>query len=246
MCRADVQRFLISSSRHMLRGAVFAIWLGLCVGKGFSALAGEQYDAGPDRWIVFDIPAQPLAHALDSYGRATGMAVLVDQSLTSGRRSADVEGMLTPDQALRIMIAGSGLSIRYAGDDAFTLEPMRTAAQASSRASSGGADRDPGDGAYFADVQDSLMRALCRRPETQPGHYRLGLQLWVGAEGAIRAAHLLDSSGDTKRDVVIVDLLRAMPLAPPPRSLPQPITIVLLPQDIGPNSDCRGGGELRR
>lgn len=230
----------------MLRGAIFGAWLGIFAGNGFSALADGQGDGGGDRWIVFDIPAQPLAQALDSYGRVTGMAVLADQTLISGRRSADVKGMLAPDQALRILIAGSGLSIRYAGEGAFTLEPMRTAARIASRTSLEGTDLDGDDRAYFADVQSSLIEALCRRPETQPGHYRLGIQFWIGAEGVVRAAHLLDSSGDTKRDVVIVGLLRAMHLAPPPDSLPQPVTIVLLPQHIDPNADCRRGGEHGR
>src|SRR5262249_13043735 len=90
--------------------------------------------------------------------------------------------------------------------------------------------------AYFADLQETLIRTLCRKPETWPGRYRLGLQLWIGPGGDVRASHLLDSSGGNERDAAIVARLRTVVLAAPPAALPQPITIVLLPRT--PSSDC--------
>jgi hypothetical protein len=59
-----------------------------------TSFAGEENTAGPSKAIAFDIPAQPLAQALDAYARATGMATVVDQELIAGRHSATVKGSL--------------------------------------------------------------------------------------------------------------------------------------------------------
>jgi hypothetical protein len=194
---------------------------------------GQQNGTPTGEPLEFDIPAQPLAQALDAYARLSGMAALFDQSLAAGRRSAGVKGRLTADQALHLLLAGSGLSIRYASRSAFTLE-RGVAAVTPALASAGvggasGADRR----AYFADLEDALTKALCLRPETKPGGYRLGVQLWIGPGGGVLASHLLDSTGDERRDVAIADRLHAVPVAPPPPALPQPVTIVLLPNAGG-------------
>jgi hypothetical protein len=194
---------------------------------------------GQDRAIVFDIPTQSLAQALDAYGRATGMAALVDQGLTAGHRSAAVKGVLTPDQALRVLVAGTGLAIRYASRDAFTLEAEGAPANSDPHIADAGNASSHENGAYFADLQDTLVQALCRQPKTRPGRYRLGIQLWIGADGMVRASHLLDSSDDPGRDAAIADLLSVTPVAPPPAILAQPVTIVLLPHQSGEMSDCR-------
>lgn len=232
MHRVNIPMSRVSIFRGTLERFFPAVWAVIFAGAGLLAPA-----AGQDRTVTFDIPAQPLAQALDAYGRTTGMAALVDQSLTAGRRSAGVKGVLTPDQALKVLVAGTGLAIRYAGSDAFTLEPASTVVTLAS--SDVASVRGPEDGAYFADLQDTLIRTLCRRLETRPGRYRLGVQLWIGSGGVIRAAHLLDSSGSPDRDVAITDVLSDAVVASPPPALPQPVTIVLLPRRAGEAPDCR-------
>jgi hypothetical protein len=234
-------RFRSLSSRA-LRRAVLGVWLGLF---GHELLAPAQAAADPisGSMIAFDIPSQSLAQALDAYGRVTGMAVLVDQALILGRHSADVQGLLTPDQALRILVAGNGLSIQYTGDKAFTLRTAEAATSSAPDVPRERTSRHVDDEAYFADVQDSLVRALCRRPETRPGSYRLGIQLWISPKGRVSAAHLLDSSGDANRDRVVAGLLQKTAIASPPSFVPQPITIVLLPQQGTSVSNCQEGGK---
>jgi Secretin and TonB N terminus short domain len=217
-------------------------FLGILVGAELLASVcahGEQNRAPSGEPVEFDIPAQPLAQALDAYARLSGMAALFDQSLAAGRRSASVKGSLTADQALRLLLAGSGLSIRYASRSAFTLA-LAVATVAPALASPGGAGASGADRrAYFADLEDALAKALCRRPETEPGRYRLGVQLWIGPRGKVLASHLLDSTGDARRDVAIADTLAAIPVAAPPAALPQPVTIVLLPNSPGASA-CPG------
>jgi hypothetical protein len=172
------------------------------------------------------------------------MAALVDQELVAGRRSAGVRGLLTSDQALRILLAGSQLSVRYASGGAFTLEPAG-ATSVSEPAGNAGGEAFRGDRrSYFADLQDALARVLCRRPETQPGRYRLGLQLWIGPTGTILASHLLDSTGDDRRDAIITELLGAAKVAVPPVALPQPVTLVLTAHPAEQSPDCRQAERL--
>lgn len=188
--------------------------------------------------MSFDIPAQPLPGALEAYGRISGASVLIDRALVAGQYSPGVNGVLTGDQALRILLAGTGLTARYVGENAFTLEALGNPPGAS-RPSSG----TPGQEfrGYFADLQDSLIRVLCLRKETWPGGFRLGVQLWIGLDGRVLASHLLDVAGDASRAGMIEDLLRTHPLAAPPGNLPQPVTIVLLPRASGGRSECAGG-----
>lgn len=229
----------------MLRELFFTVCLGVCLTMHLAtSFAGEENTAGPSKAIAFDIPAQPLAQALDAYARATGMATVVDQELIAGRHSATVKGLLTPDQALRILLAGTGLSIRYASDVAFTLDRTDGATTLQSAASSGSAAATISLQSYFADLQETLRRLLCGNPQAQPGRYRLGLQLWIGANGAVLASHFLDSTGDSQRDTAIAVLLASAIVTAPPRELPQPITVVLLPTSVERLSDC--GERVRR
>ncbi|WP_290686571.1 TonB-dependent siderophore receptor [Haematobacter sp. UBA3484] len=62
--------------------------------------------------VRFDIPAQPLGSALDAYGRISGWNLSYTPELVRGRTSAAVSGAMTPDAALRAMVAGSGLEVR--------------------------------------------------------------------------------------------------------------------------------------
>jgi iron complex outermembrane receptor protein len=65
--------------------------------------------------MVFDIPAQPLAGAVTAFGRQSGFQVSVDQATLANLRSAAVSGRMTPEDALRQMLAGTGVTWRFAG-----------------------------------------------------------------------------------------------------------------------------------
>lgn len=74
-----------------------------------------------DQRIAFDIPAQPLDAALTAYFRATGVQLLYDSALATGRRSGPVRGNFTPREALRLLLRGTGLIARYSRTNAATL-----------------------------------------------------------------------------------------------------------------------------
>ncbi len=71
---------------------------------------------------TFAIAPQPLASALLQFAEQSGLEVLFDARIAQGEMSPGVQGRYTPDQALRQLLAGSGLSYRYVSINTVTLE----------------------------------------------------------------------------------------------------------------------------
>ena len=67
--------------------------------------------------IRFHIAAQPLTDALREFSRRAGVRVEVDARAAAGARSQAVSGAYTAPEALRRILAGSGLNVRFAGGD---------------------------------------------------------------------------------------------------------------------------------
>jgi len=184
-----------------------------------AATAGAQ-----DNGTRFAIPAEPLADALSTYSILTGIEVVVPASLVAGRQSSPVSGTLEAGSALRVLLSGTGLVPHYTGRGAFTL--VLAAPEASSPVS-----RTPRFPTYSAQLQVAVTKALCHVRGMQPGSYRLAVRLWMDERGAVTKARLLDSAGDAHRDAQVAQALRQISLgiAPPP-GVPQPSTLLILPQ----------------
>lgn len=85
----------------------------------------------------FDIPAQPLAGAITSFGRQSGLQVTVEAAIANDLQSPGVSGSYTPDEALGRLLAGTGVSYRFidantvtlvrgtAADGAVVLDPLQ-------------------------------------------------------------------------------------------------------------------------
>lgn len=87
----------------------------------------------------FDIPPQPLSSALMSFSDQSGLQLTVSQQLVESLSTAGVSGSYSADEALRRLLAGSGLS--YTAIDEGTVaisrpkpDAMPAATPASSRA----------------------------------------------------------------------------------------------------------------
>lgn len=78
------------------------------------SIAKADPDAGGLR-VQFDMPAQPLAAALESFMAAAKVAVFVDSATISGRRSAALQGSFSPEGALRSLLVGRLRSRRRGG-----------------------------------------------------------------------------------------------------------------------------------
>jgi hypothetical protein len=205
----------------------------LLAGKTISSATAEELATGPAMAsgpISFDIPSQPLAMALRAYSGAARVAVLVDGELTAGRHSAPVSGTLSREVALRSLLLGTGLTVRYATPAAFTLVSM---AALDSRSNS----RDYR--VYFLAVQTALTQLLCQNEQTRPGHYRMALQLWIDQSGSVARSEFLSLTGIRERDTIIADSLKKMAIEmSQPAGLPQPVTVVVFPRASGQDTEC--------
>ena len=201
-------------------------------------LAGGRVAQAESPLLLLNLPAQDLEHALQAYSRATGMAVLVDRELTRGRRSISVRGRFTAQEALAMLLTGSGLMARYARDDAFTLQLPEVSQPPATR---GAAARNAAriNNSYATALQQAIEISLCRSPLTRPGSFRALVQVWVNPQGLIEHSRLVSSTGDEQRDEALVRSLgTARVERPAPSSLRQPVTLLLMPDTTGTRMEC--------
>ncbi|MCS3516051.1 TonB family C-terminal domain-containing protein [Pseudomonas grimontii] len=226
-----MQRGRAAGEQGAWRRAVCALVLLLLLGGGRVAQAESPL-------LLLNLPAQDLEHALQAYSRATGMAVLVDRELTRGRRSISVRGRFTPQEALAMLLTGSGLMARYARSDAFTLQLPEVSQPPATR---GAAARNAAriNNSYATALQQAIETSLCRSPLTRPGSFRALVQVWVNPQGLIEHSRLVSSTGDEQRDEALVRSLgTARVERPAPSSLRQPVTLLLMPDTTGTRMEC--------
>ncbi len=70
---------------------------------------------------AFNIPAQEMAGALETFGRQSGRDILFDRGQVAGLRSIAIRGSLQPDAALRRLVGGSGLSVTAPNANTFVV-----------------------------------------------------------------------------------------------------------------------------
>jgi Secretin and TonB N terminus short domain len=214
--------------------------LVLCIWIVAACVSVRADDAREDGRIHVDIPAQPLATALDAYCAAADIQMFIDTESIAGRRSVAIRGEYTRRAALESLLSGTDLAPRFVGDRGFTLVSVASADAGPSRPSGFASQRF---GGYSAVLQTSLRKALCRSEETRPGTYRFLGRLWIGALGKISRAELITSTGDSMRDAALLSALQDATVgeAPPP-DLPQPVTLLLAADPIVAAEYCAGIG----
>ena len=217
---------------------------GFCGGAGH-AVEQQVADVGPaddarGRWS-FDIGPQPLSSAVRAFSDVTGQALLVDERLLVGRVSPGVRGEFTPEDALRRLLAGTGLRERYTSDKAFTLMPAVDTDIGIANMAPSAAPAETADtvvASYGAALQTAVEAALCRTSLTRPGEYRLALQVWVDGSGQLHRLRLLGSTGREERDKAVESILGGLHVDPPPPGLAQPLTLLLLPAGASRPAHC--------
>lgn len=81
--------------------------------------------------VAVSIPAQPLLSALRAFGLQTQSQVLFHEALLSGRQTAAVYGAYTPQEALELLLASTGLTIATVRARSFTLKVVQASPQSS-------------------------------------------------------------------------------------------------------------------
>lgn len=193
----------------------------------------------------FDIPSQSLEDALIAYASVAGVEVFVDHALAADQLSAPLQGVYGSEEALRHMLATTGLELHRAAEGAYTLVAPRL-------------QEPPMNGLphwagnieqrrFFAALQLVITRMLCTRPETVPGQYRAALALWIDPVGNVVNVRAL---GTNRYEQAVRKLLSDMqPVSiglPPPAGLAQPVTLVILPRSLDQTGDCASKGVDRK
>lgn len=101
------------SGRTVRYGLLVSLWASLFV------LASAHAQESP---LPFDIPSQPLPHALDAFAKQSGMQMLYKLEAVEGLTSNAVTGAYTPREALDLLLKDSGISFRFVGTNTVTLE----------------------------------------------------------------------------------------------------------------------------
>ncbi len=188
-----------------------------------------------DRLMNFNLPAQSLASALERYGIVSGQSVMFVDSLVAGRESSPVQGRYTPRAALQALLAGTGLvAIDVSRDQqsAFTLRQAPGTANVRGQVKL--------ERSYDGMVQARVWAALCADLRSAPGRYRAILRFFVSSSGRIHQVSLISSTGDGQRDAAILSVLAQVQLdRSPPSNLAQPLTLVILPQNVLPGPTCQ-------
>lgn len=191
------------------------------------------------RLFGFDIPAQPLQSALEHYSNITGSSVVYRAALAVGRRSAAVQGIYTPEVALRMLIEGSGLVAEYTAANAFILQPAARPGSGPPATRKAGAARGAFYRSYYGVVQAGVRDALCRNAVTRAGGYRAAVSFEVSPMGRVERARVLDSTGDAGKDEAIVQTLDEAVLdKAPPQDLEQPFVMLIMPQSPEHDQGC--------
>lgn len=225
----DFRKWAHSSNLRLLAGVVWFLTMGTLFAHSGPADIAEGNPAGGDSdvRIPLNIPSQPLEDALYAFGAATGIEIIADGGAVTDRRSAEVKGTLSVQQALRILLTGTGLDAHPIGARAITLsrgqqEPSKTSILRN----------------YSAILQNAALRQLCGEKDIRFGTYRIAMQLWLDQTGNVERVELLSSTGDRARDLRISQLLKGISGAKPPEMMPQPVVMVILPRSTADSGDC--------
>jgi iron complex outermembrane receptor protein len=103
------------------RGCAASLLLSTAITSGVAGVAEAQTvragsavsQSSRTQSYSFSIPAQPLASAIATFSRVTGVDVVGDGGIGRGVRSLGVSGNLTAQQALTQLLSGTGLSYRF-------------------------------------------------------------------------------------------------------------------------------------
>ncbi len=129
---ASRARALPGMARHPVAHAIFCVCLAALVPSAHAQ--GAPLAAGSI--VNFDIPAGTLDQTLLRFGRQSGIQIAVDASLTAGLQSPGVGGRHAIVDALRLLLAGTGLTATRTAGGEYSL---RRAPAAASAVDAGGA-----------------------------------------------------------------------------------------------------------
>lgn len=219
----------------------------LAGGGAAQAPSGNAGAAAHPRVMLFNIPAQALGPALVAYSNVVGNQVIYDARLAARRRSAAVIGLFTPETALRMLLEGTDLTIRYTSPNDVTLvalSDVRRPGAASEAEAPGeasltldtlyvdlppGSERRPDFSDYGRVVRSEIRQALARSSEVSHRILTVQIEISIDGEGRFFNPRLTRSTGDHDLDAAVQrTLVQIRTRQPPPQGMPQPIRVTIL------------------
>lgn len=184
----------------------------------------------PAASLSFHIPAQPLEKALVAYGLATRIQVLYEARLVAGQQSTAVEGRFPSEQALAILLRGTGLHVRYVTAGTITLAADSTPSREVlvMRTVQIQAPDEPPDPQRFDSfgqaLEQRLLEALRQDARTRRRPFDVTLKVWLDPDGRVARTEFV-SGAQPGDQAVIADVLRGVRGdQAPPADLPLPIS----------------------
>jgi iron complex outermembrane receptor protein len=104
----------------------------------------------------FDIAAGDLKGALDAYARQAGVQLIYDADAIQGKRTSGVHGALSPENALKALLSGTGLEVQRDMSGAVAIRAAAHPKPAGGRAAS---TVTAGKQAEPADIQEIMVSA---------------------------------------------------------------------------------------
>ncbi len=199
--------------------------------------ASEQKQAdGNGGLVAFDIPAQPLASALETYSAISGTEVFYDAALAAGHRSTPVKGLFSRERGLEVLLRGTGYGPRTTGAGIVSVAPAsRDLAQLDMGLRQSFHRYDY----YFAALQARLSHALCNSDRAPVRSSEMIFRFWLSKSGEATRADLIASGGDPDEDRALVSAIEGLALnQPPPADLPEPITMAIFPPSAEERAEC--------
>lgn len=90
------------------------------MGQGINPVLGQEAPAQGELRAI-QVPSGPLTLGLNSLAAQAGLQILFDASLTQGKVTPGVSGTMTAAQALNDLLAGTGITSRFAGTNQVIL-----------------------------------------------------------------------------------------------------------------------------
>jgi iron complex outermembrane receptor protein len=75
----------------------------------------------------FDVPAQPLQSAISAFGHQADIQIIAARKDTLGKHSRAVRGNLSVDEALMLLLGGTGLTEKQTGPETYIVIPVPVA-----------------------------------------------------------------------------------------------------------------------
>src|SRR5277367_1867478 len=101
-----------------------AVLMASCaiVGLGFAALTTPAHAQEAPR--AYAIAGQDLGVALRAFATTSGRNIAFDAALVNGKTTSGVQGQLGDEEALRRLLAGSGLGFERTSAGGFVIRPQ--------------------------------------------------------------------------------------------------------------------------